>query len=326
MIIVCFGGLLVGASTATSFPRVAQTLRLPTATTSAREPSALPGEAQMMALARAYPEIIRDVMIREGDWAVRIADEWYYWADGRLLPDELRRDADQYVAIRFYNYELGPPAERERVSPELEARLRDRTAAVTSNSDGSLRFNDFLDTLYGVHTLPEAEWTVQSVQFLGKWIRVHPIIVGPLERIEARVRSVMPEDQSVSAFVAGLESIHAYNWRNIAGTLRRSYHSYGVAVDLVPKSYGGRWAYWLWAAESGVDDWWNLDLDERLRVPQPVIDAFEAEGFVWGGKWLFFDNLHFEYRPESIVLAREGSLVDVSPIQRTLSDTDPGPP
>jgi hypothetical protein len=89
--------------------------------------------------------------------------------------------------------------------------------------------------------------------------------------------------------------------------MRRSYHSYGVAVDLVPRSYGGLWAYWLWAAESGVDDWWNLDLDDRLPVPQSVIDAFEAEGFVWGGKWLFFDNLHFEYRPESIIMAREGS-------------------
>ncbi|MDR3191497.1 MAG: M15 family metallopeptidase, partial [Treponema sp.] len=26
--------------------------------------------------------------------------------------------------------------------------------------------------------------------------------------------------------------------------------------------------------------------------------AFENEGFIWGGKWGLYDNMHFEYRPE----------------------------
>jgi hypothetical protein len=26
---------------------------------------------------------------------------------------------------------------------------------------------------------------------------------------------------------------------------------------------------------------------------------------VWGGKWLFFDTMHFEYRPEIFNLARQ---------------------
>jgi hypothetical protein len=25
--------------------------------------------------------------------------------------------------------------------------------------------------------------------------------------------------------------------------------------------------------------------------------AFEAEGFIWGGKWAAFDLMHFEYGP-----------------------------
>ena len=29
-----------------------------------------------------------------------------------------------------------------------------------------------------------------------------------------------------------------------------------------------------------------------------MIQIFEAEGFIWGGKWDFYDNMHFEYRPE----------------------------
>ena len=36
------------------------------------------------------------------------------------------------------------------------------------------------------------------------------------------------------------------------------------------------------------------------------VDAFEAEGFIWGGRWYHFDSLHFEYRPELIALAKRG--------------------
>jgi D-alanyl-D-alanine carboxypeptidase-like protein len=314
------GTLLVVASTATSFSSSAEIGELsagavphsdsgiPYEQELTSEPEPEPGELEMQALAQAYPSVIRDVMFRDGDWAVRIGDQWYYWASGRLLPDGLRQDADRYVGIRFYNYEMGTLQKQTEVPVELEPRLRERTAAATSDSDEGLRFNDFLDTLYSVSSLAQAERTMESVQFLGKWIRVHPLMVEPLEHVDAAIRKAMRDDQRVEAYVAGLESIHSYNWRNIAGTMRRSYHSYGVAVDLVPGSYGGKWAYWLWAAESGVDEWWDLPLNDRVSVPQPVIDIFEAEGFIWGGKWLFFDNLHFEYRPESIILARENRL------------------
>jgi len=263
------------------------------------------GAAEVRALAAAYPSVIKEYAYRDGDWAVRIGEVWYYWAGGRLLPDELRSEAEQYVSIRFYDYELGPMPKRSEVPPEREAALRERTDAVTSSGDDRLRFNDFLDTLYGVSSLQEAEATMHSVQFLGRWIRVHPLLVAPLGRVEERIEVSAQADNRVRGYVENLASIHAYNWRNIAGTLRRSYHSYGVALDLVPASYDGRWAYWLWAAESGVEKWWNLDMNERLQVPQPIIDAFETEGFIWGGKWTFFDNLHFEYRPESIILAVE---------------------
>ncbi len=36
----------------------------------------------------------------------------------------------------------------------------------------------------------------------------------------------------------------------------------------------------------------------KNRVPQAVVDAFEAEGFIWGGRWKHYDTMHFEYRPE----------------------------
>ncbi|MCL2443985.1 MAG: M15 family metallopeptidase [Treponema sp.] len=30
--------------------------------------------------------------------------------------------------------------------------------------------------------------------------------------------------------------------------------------------------------------------------------TFESQGFIWGGKWQLFDTMHFEYRPEILIL------------------------
>ena len=38
--------------------------------------------------------------------------------------------------------------------------------------------------------------------------------------------------------------------------------------------------------------------------PEQIVSIFEKEGFVWGGKWFKFDNIHFEYRPGVLILSR----------------------
>jgi len=38
-------------------------------------------------------------------------------------------------------------------------------------------------------------------------------------------------------------------------------------------------------------------------VPDEIVGIFEKYGFIWGGKWLFYDNMHFEYRPEILILS-----------------------
>lgn len=253
-------------------------------------------------MAEAYPHRIEEIGVRSGEWGLRMDGAWYYWADGRLLPREHKETPEEFASIRFYgSYRFGPPQDRE-LSPELEARLRERSNL--GARDERTRFNGFLDKLYQVGSRRDAETIMERIEFFGHSTRVHPVVVGPLARVEERLTRIAESDAEVRSFVEGIRELHGYNWRNIAGTNRRSYHSYGVAVDLLPRSYGGRWAYWLWAAQSGNGAWWNIPVEERWLLPQPVIDTFEREGFVWGGKWLFFDNIHFEYRPESIILAR----------------------
>jgi hypothetical protein len=82
-------------------------------------------------------------------------------------------------------------------------------------------------------------------------------------------------------------------WRRIAGTGRLSAHSFGVAVDLNP-----RLPYWR--GEKHLETM----PQRRLAFPPEIVAAFEAEGFLWGGKWAGFDLMHFEYRPELILKAR----------------------
>ncbi|MFW5694590.1 MAG: M15 family metallopeptidase [Alkalispirochaeta sp.] len=264
-------------------------------------PVPLPGAREIQALRETFPHRVTDIGFRKGEWALQIDGEWFYWAQGRLLPEHSRERWDEFVSIRFYNYQLGPWQERE-IDPDLEARLRERTA--NRNNDDRIRFNRFLDRLYRIENRGEADQRMRRVEFLGMSTRVHTDMVAALDRVETRIRNIMMTDQEVRAYVRNLSGLHGFNWRNIAGTARRSYHAYGMAIDLVPRVWNGRWGYWRWAADGGVSDWWNLQAEQRYHPPQPVIDAFEGEGFIWGGKWLFFDPIHFEYRPEVIMMAR----------------------
>ena len=54
-----------------------------------------------------------------------------------------------------------------------------------------------------------------------------------------------------------------------------------------------RFPSWAWARNRG-------DIPYRNRIPYEIAEVFEAERFIWGGKWYHYDTMHFEYRPELI--------------------------
>ena len=102
----------------------------------------------------------------------------------------------------------------------------------------------------------------------------------------------------LSKTIGGIGSIlypasGTYNYRVISGTGRLSPHSYGIAIDLKSDKRD----YWKWSSDKQGK--------ERLKdYPKELVEAFEKNNFVWGGKWGHFDILHFEYRPEIILKAR----------------------
>ncbi|HWR60456.1 MAG TPA: M15 family metallopeptidase, partial [Clostridia bacterium] len=84
-----------------------------------------------------------------------------------------------------------------------------------------------------------------------------------------------------------------YNYRSIAGTNRLSPHSYGTAIDLAVNKRD----YWRWTSRA--------EGQKRLEsYPAEIVELFEKNNFIWGGKWGHFDIMHFEYRPEILLKAR----------------------
>jgi hypothetical protein len=261
------------------------------------------GEAEMTALARAYPDRIDRVAFREDDWALRVGGTWYFWAHGRLLPEELRDRWEEYASYRFYSYSLDlPPI--PSLDEQAKAGLKQRLEQADRNPPR--RHGGFIADLYHAGTRGQTEAGIVSVELMGFEVSVHGQIAGPLKAVDRELDELMEADPQVRRFVTGLKGLAGYNWREIAGTRSRSYHSYGIAIDLAPKSFEGRHTYWRWALPRS-EEWYAIPYERRWMVPQQIVKVFEEQGFIWGGKWFFFDTMHFEYRPEILILAKARS-------------------
>ena len=118
------------------------------------------GELEMTALARAYPQRIGEVALRDDDWAVRIEDTWYYWAHGRLLPEALRDRWEEFASYRFYNYSLDLPPIRE-LDEEAKLRLKQRLEKSVENPP--TRHQGFLAHLYRAATRGETEAAIVAL-------------------------------------------------------------------------------------------------------------------------------------------------------------------
>lgn len=250
------------------------------------------------ALKTAYPDAISEVTRRDGDWALLVRGQWFYWAHGRLLPEDARDNWAKYDPIPFYRYpkELPPivpltPPERQGI----EEQIRER------ETNPPRRNSAFYDAIWRAPNEAAAYDRVKTTYFLGRTVEIHRELLEDLAAVEEEILTAERFDPAVARFVQSLGHLEGYNWREISGTSSLSYHSYGAAIDLVPVSYRGKQAYWQWA-ETIFPEWYVLSYSDRYEVPQPVVKAFERHGFVWGGKWLFFDNMHFEYRPEILTL------------------------
>lgn len=146
---------------------------------------------------------------------------------------------------------------------------------------GRTRVEAFFRGIYG-----EPGTGIVGVGFLGRRLGVHVKIRPAVMRVQQRLREVLRQRPELRSQILPLGG--GFSNRLIAGTHRSSAHAYGIAVDINPR----RAAYWRWTNTSPP-------MPSAARLPDPaIVHAFEAEGFIWGGRWFHFDTMHFEYRPE----------------------------
>ncbi len=237
------------------------------------------------ALRAAYGERIQDLFWDEGELCFTVRGTRIYWLGGRMLSRNHIPDSDSYDPI-LYKYPIG----KMDTLPEVVPYPYNRST-------------DFLNALVG-ETVREITGSCEWVGFLKHRVYVHELCREPLERIDARLREAARESHEIREYVDNIKIIFSMDRRKVDGSDALSYHAYGLALDIVPRDYGGKQVYWRWSA-AWRSGWDRIPLAERWQPPPAVIDAFEQEGFVWGGKWYHFDTIHFEYRPEIIILNRQ---------------------
>jgi hypothetical protein len=277
------------------------------------------GELVLYAYLHAYPEQVSAVAWSGEDWIITAGDETFYWAQGRLLPASLRDQWESYGPHGYYRYPSKVPDPGE-FSPEQVERLR-RQGSAEVRFNRMDHNNAFEAALYGGLTRAEVEQNLKKISFLGHSVTVHRLMVEPLGRVERRIREAAAGDEEIAAFIAAISYLGAYNWREIQGTQRRSYHSWGLAVDIQPKRLGNKVIYWQWERERN-ENWMLIPLERRWQPPDAVIRIFESEGFTWGGKWALYDNMHFEFRPELHELNR---LLDLNALGPELTSPQAAP-
>jgi len=287
-------------------------------------------ETIMKALSSAYPEWIGTAEFRMldeeqqmdegglpnedgGDWAFTVRGKWFYYSGGRILPEELRNKATEYRATGFYrNYPAELPswestveqrAVRTRNMEENRARQSEaRPDAQPPRRTEASRQRFFYEALWNISNRDEALQQITEIKFLGYTVKVHSGIKSALNLVEETILNESKTNPTVRQWIDSLGTIAAWNWRNVASSGSLSFHSYGIAIDILPANLHGLATYWLWASQSNPQ-WWNIPYSERYHPPTEVIRAFESYGFIWGGKWPNYDTMHFEYHPEVFIFS-----------------------
>jgi len=261
-------------------------------------PPLMSAEQVMKAYAAAFPDAISQAAYRDGDWAVLLRNRWFYYAEGRLLPEELRKEAESWSRQSFYAYPAELPPWKE---PEGEQAERLKKALSGRKANPPRRNSEFYDSLWQAHNRNEAAANMVRINFLGKNFDVHKDLKDRLLKIDVLIKEAAKTDLEIQPFIDNIGSIGAWNWRNVAITVSRSFHSYGIAVDILPKNLRGLATYWQWTADAN-GEWYKVPYSKRYHPPLSVVRIFERYGFCWGGKWALFDTMHFEYRPEIMIL------------------------
>lgn len=270
---------------------------------------------KLVALAKCYPtvEFEPHFDIKNLDWKIKLTANVFenrenkenkenqkkqttlFWADGKMLPESELKNKDDFWPLQYkYQNVLRDP--KSYTDEEIENIKNFGSSTNRRTQSGTPMF--FFDFIYSASSRRAIEEHIISTTFLGKRTKIHERILPEVKKAEAEILEAAKTDEETKDFVDGLKSADAYYWRQIAGTNRKSFHSYGISIDVLPRRLYGKAIYWSWEKDKQGDRWMLTPLEKRWTPGEKVIEIFEKNGFIWGGNWVIFDNMHFEYHPE----------------------------
>lgn len=232
-------------------------------------------EFAIKALRYAYPQVNFEVYDDENNIYVLLMDEKIPLSPKAGCPN-VEIDANPNPPLCSI-FNLKYPAGAEGRYPE------------TNFNPGRIRNQTLLMKLYG-NNAQEVEKNTVTVNFLGKKVLFNKNhgAAAALERVSKRLEKAIINNPQIKEYIFPLGG--TFYWRTVKNSKRLSPHSFAIAIDLnIQKGI-----YWLWDYKNKKE---SLE-QARKNYPQIIVDAFESEGFIWGGKWASFDFMHFEYRPE----------------------------
>lgn len=218
------------------------------------------------------------------------------WCEGRFLPRE--KVAEKYnYRIMLYDYP-DKVADPEDFTEEQIERIKVFTSR-ENRRNGAIDSPYLYNIIFQCENREKLEKQIVTIPFLTLSTNVHQNIADKLRKISDKIMA-LPRNEELNNFFKTLTRTDGYAWRQVRDTQSRSFHSIGLAIDILPKGYYQKVIYWGWQKQLKPDTWFMTPVKNRWAPPQEIIDIFESEGFIWGGKWMVWDNMHFEYRPELI--------------------------
>ena len=266
--------------------------------------------ANLAVFKEAYPDVkfVPEYDEDKKDYLVRVfttkngklSEAKLYWCEGRFLSENQIENKEKFRTM-LYKYQREPKDPETFTEEDIE-RIKNFTSK-ENRANGAIDPPFLYNAIYDCETRASTESHIVTIPFLTKSVNVHERIAEPLKKISEKIIS-LPKDEEMERFLSTLSRTDGFAWRTVRDTQSRSFHSVGLAIDVLPKGYYQRIIYWGWQRQLRPDDWFMTPLEKRWTPPKRVIKIFEEEGFIWGGTWAVWDNMHFEYHPELLIYTR----------------------
>jgi hypothetical protein len=251
------------------------------------------------ALREAYPLRVTGVQYLNGDWSALIGGVRLYWAQGRMLSYELKDNWEGYARYSFYRYSTAWPIENT-FRPQDVMRIIERDEEKEKKVPLQTH-PKFRTLLHKIDSYSTSENELAAVKIYAFTPTMHKDLDPIIKKLDEDISALANRDIEVRNFLRNTKVMSGWSWRNIAGTNTLSLHSFGIALDILPFNFNGKHSYWRWTRAQNKE-WFEVSVEERYMPPKSFVSLFEKYGFLWGGKWFYFDTLHFEYRPEIFLL------------------------